>query len=1055
MKNVYKWRIVTNKYLYLTDENNAGPFIFNKVTKERIYECSGTPQVDDYGVDEGKISQIVSEIRDAHTYEAMFNNMVNLAMCDSDAQKLHFLTYDNYFNLDSEECVQEAVTPKCEGYEPVFKISAHTIDDTEVSYTFFPERNEQDKTLRYNLDLGIPRGLTGEKGEAGESGCQGAKGDDGKSAVIVNADATVYTLPVGSTPEAQVEVVPESATTEDENQYVFHFNFGVPQGSQGERGVAGRTGANGKDAIITDAPATIDPLEYGQQPQVSVSAITTPTEEENQTELLFHFDIPAGPQGEVGPAGAPSVIHNAYVANIETLDPGEQAWVTVTASTAEESANSYDLVFDFGIPRGADGSSGGGGGGIYNFENPVKDLSGNPVGSFTVTELADGTRSVELTLWNSGGGGTPDIKHRYDGYVDSLSEGVQDTINNVSYPKAIASGVRSHAEGIGGSGYLETFYGYFGPFNRTLIVDNKLDGTVMPIIGGTIIIGNTKYTVTSANSGSDLESRHMIYDNVYVTAEGSTEAPVLLTNTYSEQGLVETYHLTDVTIGFSASERPNAIGIATHTEGKSTTAEGNYSHAEGENTRAVGKASHAEGIGADGEYIDVNMRMNCSGDLVFEKWDIPAGYNLSTITGATFTVKNESDLNDGYKDIVNKSTIFMIDGATAGSGEANHFWFSNVTVKFTDTNGETHNNVNIYGNGGLFTNDIGHISYSYGYYLRLFLAPDDTGAYGEGSHVEGGFNKAFEDYSHAEGWSTMANGVASHAEGGATVTSGDYSHAGGYGTVADKDYMTAIGKFNATGETGTLFAVGDGVDGSRSNVFSINGQTKKVALSNNGGGIKFQTGGTSNLVWNTSGGTTDLNTFVPANTIPVGTIQMYAGSTAPVGWLLCTGGTVSRTTYSDLFNVCGTIYGGGDGSTTFNIPDLQQRFPLGTGTNHVLSSTGGTETVTLSENEMPSHTHYLATDLNQTDGTGYVNGETQVTLRGAASGSPWVVMTSDRNSGAGNQTYVRNLRYSDSVGDINADGLTTSDELYIKSSGSGQPHNNMPPFLAINFIIKY
>lgn len=982
MKNVYKWRIVTNKYLYLTDENNVGPFIFNKITKERIYECSGTPQVDDYGVDEGKISQNVSEIRDAHVYETMFNNMVNLAMCDTDAQKLHFLTYDNYFNLDSEECVEEAVTPKCEGYEPVFNISAHTIDDTEVSYTFFPERNEQDKTLRYNLDLGIPRGLTGEKGEAGESGCQGAKGDDGKSAVIVNADATVYTLPVGATPEAQVEVVPESATTEDENQYVFHFNFGVPQGSQGERGVAGRTGAKGKDAIITDASATIDPLEYGQQPQVSVSATTIPTEDENQTELRFHFDIPAGPQGEVGPTGAPSIIHEADIVHIETLPAGSEATVSVSAVTYSESDNTYDLLFEFGIPRGADGSSGGGGGGwTYNIDDPtfIEDAGISvPYGQFnTVYHPGDGEADVTLTIhypssWGQGGGGTTDIKHRYNSSVDSLSEGVQPIeYGGEVLPYAVASGIRSHAEGI----------------------------------------------------------------------------------------------------GVSVNEGPNAIGIATHTEGKSTTAEGNYSHAEGENTRAVGKASHAEGIGADGEYIDVSMRVNCDGELIIQKWDFPSSYALSSITGATFTVKDLNKVNDAYSGAVTESTIFMIDSANALPGEANHFWFDGVKVSFTDNSGNTHSNIDMHGNNGLFKEEA-HTQYSDGYYLRIFLTPDNTGAYGDGSHIEGGFNKAFDDYSHAEGWSTFASGVASHAEGGATVTIGDYSHAGGYGTVADNDYMTAIGKFNATGETGTLFAVGDGADDlNRSNVFSINGQTKKVTLSNNGGGIKFQTGGTSNVVWNTSGGTTDLNTFVPANTIPVGTIQMYAGSSAPTGWLLCTGASIAvtevsegeedfsweiivastpqtkylKTTdrqYANLGKVIKGFYGvtrsgaGGTNVTHIKLPDLQQKFPLGVltdgtigkrgtgetvvGWSTSLGASGGTPVQTLSTYEMPSHTHKI--------------------LQGGSSSDPDDGVSFTEN----------NIGYK-----LQGDTTSTDPKPIIETVGQSQPHNNIPPFLAINFIIKY
>jgi microcystin-dependent protein len=81
-----------------------------------------------------------------------------------------------------------------------------------------------------------------------------------------------------------------------------------------------------------------------------------------------------------------------------------------------------------------------------------------------------------------------------------------------------------------------------------------------------------------------------------------------------------------------------------------------------------------------------------------------------------------------------------------------------------------------------------------------------------------------------------------------------------------------------------------------------------------------------------------------ANLVPLGSINLYAGSTAPPGWLLCDGSAINRVFYKDLFNTIGVTYGGGDGSTTFNLPNLQQRFPLGkaiSGTGATLGSTGG------------------------------------------------------------------------------------------------------------------
>lgn len=77
---------------------------------------------------------------------------------------------------------------------------------------------------------------------------------------------------------------------------------------------------------------------------------------------------------------------------------------------------------------------------------------------------------------------------------------------------------------------------------------------------------------------------------------------------------------------------------------------------------------------------------------------------------------------------------------------------------------------------------------------------------------------------------------------------------------------------------------------------------------------------------------------------PPGTVVAYGGSTAPAAWLLCDGSAVSRAAYAALFAVLGTAFGVGDGSSTFNVPDLRQRFPLGlaaSGTGSTLGGTGG------------------------------------------------------------------------------------------------------------------
>ena len=170
---------------------------------------------------------------------------------------------------------------------------------------------------------------------------------------------------------------------------------------------------------------------------------------------------------------------------------------------------------------------------------------------------------------------------------------------------------------------------------------------------------------------------------------------------------------------------------------------------------------------------------------------------------------------------------------------------------------------------------------------------------------------------------------------------------------------------------------------------------------------------------------------------PSGVVTPFAGSAAPDGWLLCNGAAVSRATYADLFTVLGTTFGVGDGSTTFNLPDLRGRMAVGAGagsglTARTLAATGGEEQHALTIGELPSHAHTITHDHPSVN---------------VAGGS--VVPNLDYNGVAGGQLgtgFSVNL----------ATGTVDVPEFsgFGSSVGFNEAHENMPPFLVLNYIIK-
>src|SRR5260370_10953459 len=155
----------------------------------------------------------------------------------------------------------------------------------------------------------------------------------------------------------------------------------------------------------------------------------------------------------------------------------------------------------------------------------------------------------------------------------------------------------------------------------------------------------------------------------------------------------------------------------------------------------------------------------------------------------------------------------------------------------------------------------------------------------------------------------------------------------------------------------------------------------------------------------------------------IGEIRMFGGNFAPVGWAFCNGALMPIDQNVALFQLIGTSYVG-DGQTTFALPDLQSRVPVHVGPGFALGQAAGAETVTLTTSQIPSHSH---------------------------------VPQAFANAGGGNQNTPQNgVWASSTAGSLyaNAAGSIPMDPVAIRSAGASQPHDNMVPFLVVNFILS-
>ena len=198
---------------------------------------------------------------------------------------------------------------------------------------------------------------------------------------------------------------------------------------------------------------------------------------------------------------------------------------------------------------------------------------------------------------------------------------------------------------------------------------------------------------------------------------------------------------------------------------------------------------------------------------------------------------------------------------------------------------------------------------------------------------------------------------------------------------------------------------------------------------------------------------------------PAGIIMPFAGTVAPQGYLLCDGSAVDRTTYATLFGVIGTTFGTGDGSTTFNLPDLGGRVPLGVSSTHLLGSTGGSETVTLTESELPSHVHEVPQhgheDTIEATTPEFSHSITQpafnyakpnINIESVGSGRRSTAVSGSSPVEATRSTNVDVTAHE--AADCTMSGSVANKEAFnSNASGGNLAHSNMQPYTVFNYII--
>lgn len=289
------------------------------------------------------------------------------------------------------------------------------------------------------------------------------------------------------------------------------------------------------------------------------------------------------------------------------------------------------------------------------------------------------------------------------------------------------------------------------------------------------------------------------------------------------------------------------------------------------------------------------------------------------------------------------------------------------------------------------------------------------------------------------------------------------------GSITDSDTTITVADGSGFSTTGGYIMIDEAVTGKREIIYveSVSSNTLTVATNGRGKGdttaVAHDSGAvvtdvivddhingiaTKFRVEHGDDGTHDV-TASPFNTIiPTGTITQYAASSAPTGWLLCDGSAVSRSTYATLFGVIGEDYGAGDGSTTFNVPNLQGKVAVGYESGDAdfgtLADTGGAKTVTLTsaQSGLPAHNHTQNAHNHTQDAHSHDIYAPSSNLAAGGSSVGNELVGSGKDTGNDTRPATATNRAATATNNANT------------AANASEAHTNLQPFIVLNYIIK-